>query len=465
MTKSYRSRRDFLRQASALSALTALGACQGRSLVLGKECENLRLAKFRCDVTPKLGTPIYSSFKPLETIEHPLLAKGIVLEIQGTRYVLCAVDWCELRNSTYNYFRNRIAKAAQTSPANVAVQCVHQHTAPMADGDAVELLASVDSPPSQPSKASFEAGAGPIVAAVGRCLETFEPFDRIGVGQGKVECVASNRRISIGGGKVGFRGSSCNDPAVRALPEGLIDPYVKSITLSRGGHPLVRLHYYATHPQSFYNDPRASFDFPGIVREALQAKEEVFHIYFTGCAGDIAAGKYNDGTPPARTELAKQLRAGMEASIASTVYHPVDRFSWRTHPVTFTARNDSGFTMAECRAKMADVSLSSNHRLGAAMVLAWHTWAKRPIEFSALRLGDVHILHLPGEPMIEYQLFAQRLRPGQTVAVAGYGDGGPGYICTERAYAEGGYEPTASNLIPESESLMRDAIRRLLGVA
>ena len=102
---------------------------------------------------------------------------------------------------------------------------------------------------------------------------------------------------------------------MRALPEGTIDPYVKTITLARGEKPLVRLHYYATHPQTRYRDNRASSDIVGDAREAIQRKEGVFQIYFTGCAGDITVGKYNDGAKQRRKELAERLLAGMEASI------------------------------------------------------------------------------------------------------------------------------------------------------
>ena len=49
-------------------------------------------------------------------------------------------------------------------------------------------------------------------------------------------------------------------------------------------------------------------------------------------------------------------------------------------------------------------------------------------------------VHLPGEPFIEYQLKAQQARKDAFVCVAGYGDGGMGYIPTRAAYAEGGYE-------------------------
>ena len=72
------------------------------------------------------------------------------------------------------------------------------------------------------------------------------------------------------------------------------------------------------------------------------------------------------------------------------------------------------------------------------------------------------MLHLPGEPFVEYQLFARDQRPDGGVCVAGYGDGGPGYIPTSRAFQQGGYEPTVALAAPESETILQAAIRKLL---
>ena len=49
--------------------------------------------------------------------------------------------------------------------------------------------------------------------------------------------------------------------------------------------------------------------------------------------------------------------------------------------------------------------------------------------------------------------------------MAAYGDYGPGYIGIAKAYAEGGYEtsPRASNVAPEVEPILMDAMTRLLG--
>ena len=455
-------RRGFLHGASLLAAGALVSNCRSMAGASRGPGGRTRLATFVCDVTVPLGTPIYSSYKPLETVEHPLLAKGVVIEQGDDRYVLCAVDWCELRNSTYDAFRQAVAQSADTSVSHVAVQTVHQHTAPLGDADARPFIDAVTPPPAYPSNEVFEGAAATLGEAVRGAVGNFVPVDAIGTSQAKVEQVASNRRVPVGEGKVGFRASSCRDEKIRALPEGLIDPMLQTITFARDGRLVARLHYYATHPQSFYGDPRASYDFVGMARERLEQEEGAFQVYFTGCAGNVAAGKYNDGTPEARQGLYERIYAAMRASCAAPVFAPVSGIRWTTAEFPLSVREDPGYTEADSRAQMADVNKPDSVRTGAAMNLAYRLRSARPIEVSALHMGNVHIAHLPGEPMVEYQLFAKEQRASEFVAVSGYGDCAPGYICTASAYDEGGYEPTASLLRPDSEGPFREAIRQLL---
>jgi len=220
----------------------------------------LRVATFRCDVTPPPGGHPLIWLTPVAEVEDPLLAKGIVLDDGRQRYVLCAVDWCGLGNSSNLLFRSKIAAAADTDLSHVAVHCVHQHTAPYTDGDAQKLLDGEKDPPRY----------------------------------------------------VDFK-------------------FLEEVT---------------------------------------------------------------------------------------------DRL--------------------------------------AAIGVAFARRIERPLELNLLQIGDVRIAHLPGECMVEFQLFAQRLVPEGFVAVAAYGDLGPGYICTEQSFPEGGYEPTASEVAPKSEGALKDALRLLL---
>src|SRR5690606_29439436 len=118
--------------------------------------------------------------------------------------------------------------------------------------------------------------------------------------------------------------------------------------------------------------------------------------------------------------------------------------------VKFSARSEKEFSPDVLRAILANKKAKIVQRMKAAIVLAWLARIDRPIDISTLRIGKTAIIHLPGEPFVEYQLFAQKERPDDFVCVAGYGDGGIGYIPLGHSFAEGGYEPTMSFASPDS---------------
>lgn len=441
--------------------VTVIGSALASDAAAGADGQ-LRVATFCSDATPPLGSPTYPSGKPLETVETPLLAKGIVLDDGRQRIVLCVIDWCGLCGPAHSLVRQKLAAGAGTDVSQVTVHTVHQHTAPYVPIDASE-------PQGQAGKTAA-AAPGPIVqqmaerlsAAVKESLGRLQPFNAIGFGQARVDRVASARRILAKDGTIRTRWSACKEPDLRAEPEGRIDPVIKTITLARDEKPLVRLHYYATHPQSFYGDARVCYDVPGFARERLEAKEQVFQVYFTGCAGDVVMGKYNDGTPQARSELSDRLYAGMEASVAATRLVPVDRIVWRTLPVVFPLKEEAKYDMAKDRAVVEAAGTPDQERTQAARRLALVEWLSRPLSLSLLRMGPVDLVHLPGESLIEYQLFAQKQKPDRFVVVAAYGDLATGYICTEQAFSQGGYEPGASHVAPRSEGIFKEAISKLL---
>ena len=345
-------------------------AAHGRAAEVPRP-QGLRVATFSCDVTPPVGGQPLIWTTQVATIEDPLLAKGIVLDDRHARYVLCAVDWCGLCNSTHRLFRTKLADAVGTDVSRVMVHCVHQHTAPYVDGDAQRLLDQTSKPIRYVDLKFLDQLTDRLAAAAKQSLDRLEPVDRIGIGQAKVDRVASSRRVTGPDGKIRVRYSSAKDPALRALPEGFIDPYLKTITLARGEKPLVRMHYYATHPQSFYGDPRASSDVPGFARERLQKKENVPQIYFNGCGGDITFGKYNDGSRAARDELTARLYAGMEASVAATRYAPLGPIRWHTAPLVLPLPADAQKVLQKSRAAMENAELTDIVRVTAATRIAY----------------------------------------------------------------------------------------------
>src|SRR4029079_12438018 len=114
------------------------------------------------------------------------------------------------------------------------------------------------------------------------------------------------------------------DAALRAEPEGTIDPIVSLVSFWNEKKPIAVLSYYATHPQSYYRAGVPNPDFPGVARFLRQlAVPEALHVHFNGAGGNIGAGKYNDGSPQNRLILAERVADGMKRAFDSTKLVPI----------------------------------------------------------------------------------------------------------------------------------------------
>ena len=426
----------------------------------------LRIATFDVDATPPLGSPC--AYRLAERILDPLHCRGIVLLTDQKPIVLCAVDWLGIGNGGYDAWREALAQAAGTTSERVAVHVLHQHDSPRCDFT-VERLLSAQGLAGRFMDAPFaQRVIAQAAQALRKAIEHPRPVTHIGLGQAKVEKVASNRRILGPDGKVKYvRYSSCRLPEAIAAPEGTIDPNLKIIALYDGRRPLALLSYYATHPQSYYGQGDVSADFVGLARtERDRALPGVLNLHFNGAGGNIAAGKYNDGSKQNRPVLVERMARGMKAAFDHLERAPISSadVEWRVRRVRLPVRDTLNET--NLRARLEDASLDYNQRMMAAMSLAFvrRAAAGHQTELSCLRLGNAYVLHMPGELFVEYQLAAQKMRPQSFVALAAYGDYAASYIGTAIAYGQGGYEtgPGASRTAPEVESVLMSAIGELL---
>ena len=93
-----------------------------------------RLSTFSADVTCPVGHPLLGGlYAAAEKIVDPLQAQGFVLLGPDEPIVLCAIDWCEIRNQSYDLWRDKLAEAAGTRRERVLVCSLHQHDAPLTD--------------------------------------------------------------------------------------------------------------------------------------------------------------------------------------------------------------------------------------------------------------------------------------------------------------------------------------------
>jgi hypothetical protein len=469
----------------------ALAAIRKEEVTPG-QARGLRVAVFDVDATPPIGSPV--AYAPVRKIEDPLKARGIVLLGAGEPIVLCAVDWIGIANGGHDVWRENLARAVGTQRSRVAVHVLHQHDGVRCDFSAEEILAPYGLAGRRFDVPFVRATIANAAQAAQAAMERARPVTHLGIGEARVEKVASNRRILGSDGRVAIaRSSSYRIPehilaglreearrqgydlsAARvdeaiAAPEGVIDPLLKMLTFFDGEEAIVSLSYYATHPQSYFGQGDVTSEFVGLARAAPEAaRGGIVLVHFNGAGGNVAAGKYNDGTPAMRVELTRRLSDGMRRAWEATPMRKVPLVAadceWRVEPVRLPVA--SHLVVDELRGRLADVSLADRDRMAAAGKLAFLLRMQQgdPIELSCLRLGRVYILHMPGELFVEYQLAAQQMRPDDVVCLAAYGDGGPGYIGTEVAYAQGGYEtqPSSSNVAPQVEKALMDGMRVLL---
>lgn len=436
----------------------------------GSSPEGLRISNFDIDATPPVGSNLAYN-REIKKWDLGLRAKGIVILGAGKPIVLCAIDWIGIANEGMDQFKYALAAAAGTTPNHVAVHVLHQHDAPWYDAGAEQILLERGMDPSENKPMSFD-GTFPrevirnLAAAVKNSLSHASPVTHLGLGQAQVYQVASNRNIYGPDGKVrATRYSSTKDVALRNEPEGVIDPILSLVSFWNNDKPIAVISYYATHPQSYYLTGIANPDFPGVARFYRQlAVPDALHIHFNGAGGNIAAGKYNDGSHENRLILAERLADGMKRAWEATQRQPVkaNDVSWLVEEVSVPPAKYL-YKMREVFLKNDSLLLKNND---VARKMAWlkRCEAGKQLEVACLKIKNARLLYMPGELFVEYQLAAKAERPDLFVAMATYGDLGTGYVGTSEAYMKGGYEVSeiASNVAPEVEVILMKAIRNVL---
>lgn len=427
---------------------------------------SVRVGVFNADVTPPIGSPV--AYAATRSIVDSLSASGIVILSQEKPIVLCAVDWIGIANEGLDVWKQKLAKAANTTIDRVSIHALHQHDGVHCDFTMEKIMQEYHLEKIPFDHAFLNKAIDNVAEAVAIAAKNAAIITHVGFGEAKVEKVASNRRIIGEDGKVKIiRWSKTTDSAAIAAPEGLIDPWLKCVSFWNNEKPIAVMTYYATHPQSYYGQGDVTCEFVGIARNNRQKMlGGVPHIHFNGASGNIAAGKYNDGSEAMRPVLATRMENAMSEAWTQTKKTSVTEmsFAWKNTLVILPLGKN--IVEKELRNTLSNEKASASDKLAAAEKLAWYQRSKagQKVNVSSLRLGKIWLLNVPGELFVEYQLAAQKMRPGEQVCTAAYEEYGPGYIGTKIAYTQGGYETSdiVSGTAPEVEAILMNAIKKVL---
>src|SRR4051794_7029612 len=248
--------------------------------------QDLRAGAARRVVNPPLGTR-QTGFRlfgnPVQAIESDLTATALVLECDGTKVVVVAIDLSVIGIDLSLYgrrpgqpLREGVAAALGIPVSHVLLNTSHAHS-----GVALPDYAP-DSEEQMALKERFrELLAAGLVEAAVEADARLQPA-RVGSGWGECGIGVYRREVRDGRDVLG------------EVPEHPIDPSVGVIRVDDlDGDPIAIAFRYSAHPVTM--GPRsavASSDYPGPAREVLERTLGGLALFLQGCAGNVnpAAG-------------------------------------------------------------------------------------------------------------------------------------------------------------------------------
>ena len=362
-----------------------------------------------------------------------------------------------------------IAGAAETSPENIFLTSVHQHDSVMMKSLGDDGFWSRQKIAPEYWERCLQDVASGVKKAV---ADNFTTAEYIATSSTKIDGLASNRRTYNDDGSIAMRFSMCEDLEIRQRSEGVYDPLLRTIAfLDKDETVIIALHYYASHPMAAYHRNMVSADVPGVAlsyaADKLGAKDK--NIYITGCGGNVTFSKYGfwDGSVENKVKsmhlFGKILGEAMVENINHLEKHPCGPVEINSASMELPLQDGVTAVSLQKIAEATEDSFEQNIALRWKKIVDnWDRYGTRMVR--TLSFGDeVILLELFSEMAVEYQLYAHSLMEDRFLAVSAYNETSCSYVCTEKMYSEGGYEPTTNYLTPEIEERLKAVIKTLLG--
>lgn len=423
-------------------------------------------------ITPPLGASLAGYFaERFSTDNHDeLLAKCVVFDNGRMRVGIVMCDLCVLPPEVVAEAKFRAAREAGVAEEALLIAATHTHSAP----------ATMHLFQSQADPRYLDFLAARIVDSVRMAVARLEPA-RIGVGFGREESLVFNRRFYMKPGTIPPNPFGAVDQ-VRMNPgignanilkeAGPVDPTVGLLIVSTAdGAPLAMVGNYSLHYVGGERSGEVSADYFGYWAGAMArhagAGPRFVAMLSNGCQGDV-------NNVDVRRPAPKLKPYEKMAQVAETLAVECARVM-TTVRLQEKAELGASREWVNCGVRVpspAQVQAAQDALKGVEPPYrdARHVFARETLiiarefpktfraEVQALRIGDLFIAAVPGEPFVELGLEIRSGLKGAAVFPIGIANGHAGYVPTVRAHDEGGYE----TWLAKSSFLDRDATPRIM---
>ncbi|MEO2046886.1 MAG: neutral/alkaline non-lysosomal ceramidase N-terminal domain-containing protein [Pirellulales bacterium] len=426
------------------------------------------------DITPPIGYRMSGYFhERLSTgVKDPLLAKAIVFSQGDTVAALVVCDLVGIAPEVSSESRRLIADQIDIPANNVSIAATHSHTGPLYWGALRDQFHQVTiAREGSDSREKFDYPAfltKQLVAAVDLAKQNLAVVN-LSAGSGTENRVAFNRRFLMKNGRAKTWIGLNHPDVIRAA--GPIDPEVGLIRFDGvvSGKPHASITCYALHLDTL-GGTEYSADYPYYLQQDLAKAygDRFVSLFGIGTCGDINHANTSTKERNKTDEIGRMLAESVAQAMPDL--QPVSGPSLAVaHKVVNVPKQK--FTteqIAQAKKEMArvgDRDVPFAKRVEAYKITALQHYPSEliPLEIHAFRLSpDVAIITLPGEIFVELGLHIKSNSPFKTTLVIELANDAPGYIPTNKAFVEGGYEVINSRIAPGGgEMLVETAIRLL----
>ncbi|MCJ7673773.1 MAG: neutral/alkaline non-lysosomal ceramidase N-terminal domain-containing protein [Sedimentisphaerales bacterium] len=396
----------------------------------------------KVNITPPVGIPLIGSYgKPSDDILDELYAKALVLSDESTTLAIVSVDllYAPLEEIT-NPVRKIIAEKTGIPEENVLICATHTHSGP-------EVFTRSKVPregrvPASQIDQSYLATLIKKIASSALIAHKKMAAVRIGAAKGQIPEIVYNRRAKTKDGSVKMaftlppdeRESVLRSTTKDELVFGPVDPEVLVLRVEDPNGQIVgSIVNFACHPVCIYPSLSTSIsaDYPACATQVVEQTEGGTCLFTLGTAGNIVPIKR--GLKPCQ-QIGKAL--GAEAlrklQLVST-----------SGDVTLKAIRKE-IKLPTKKAPSEDKTAKNSKTTDYVNT-----------EIQVLKLGDIYILGLPGEILVELGLEIKKRAGLENLFVVSLSNDAIGYVCHDQAYEEGGYEPgSATNLAKGAGEIM-----------
>ena len=359
------------------------------------------------DITPPLEVGLLTSavkgeYASFTSVRLPLKARILVLQSGEKKVAIISMDLLSLNDTSVGGWDNfKRGLAGQLDPENIILTYTHTHCAP--ESGAVTSLYLTEE-----FKTWLKGVQSNVREAIHQACSVLKPCT-VELTHQVLEGYSLQRRIKKDNVVVM---SDSLQPIPPDLMNGQpIDRRVIAISLVNEKNTIATIVHAACHPVHEMCMRHVSSDFPGEMCRRLEENGSFgMPMFLNGAAGDV-----NPPTVSLGPEYSKQhgyALADLVATSRSKMYKGDSSFAFATYQQQFTIREDSGV---------------SNTADGIARI-------------SVIKLGDIALVFLPGEPFTETALQIEKESPFAHTIIIGFSENNIGYIPTAEAFRDGGYE-------------------------